>query len=459
MKRKITEAEIAYLLEHLEDHYQGVSLSEYLSVNAEEQSHSKPCIHIPLSSSDLDLKKVVELEGLPVLFPVENKDGWYHLEDKKVVFHHDILKSAFYLLSAYQEYHGGEQDELGRYPWTSSIQHRLQFTDRPLVNEYFEIILEAIEHFCKLNQLAFSRTPPASPVLFLSHDVDRINKYSLRNTLYLLMVALGIKSSTLDKHTRQALLRQTATGTFLSKKDPYWNFKDLQEVEKNLGIRSTWFLLEKTRLDNSKYLFSDKKIRKLIRDLEDHGHEIGIHGTLESSSDATSMDESLQRLNTVTRHPVSGNRQHYLKYDNPGTAEILDRSGLSYDATMGFAEHIGFRHSYCHPYRLFDFEKQKARKTVQLPLVVMEVSLLDYMKIPHDQGLEFLQPILDQIRRHKGIFGLLWHNCQLDEEYRPGINSTYRSILSYCLDSGFEALTGSDIYKAYREDQTFFMKR
>ena len=51
------------------------------------------------------------------------------------------------------------------------------------------------------------------------------------------------------------------------------------------------------------------------------------------------------------RRPVEGIRQHFLKYNNPLTPRIHEKAGLLYDATLGFAEQIGFRNSYAGPFQ------------------------------------------------------------------------------------------------------------
>ena len=79
-----------------------------------------------------------------------------------------------------------ERDEYGRFPWEASIQYKLGITGIPVVNYYFEVILEAFEPLlCQINGLPIQQGEREAPVLFLSHDVDRIKKYSFRNMVYM----------------------------------------------------------------------------------------------------------------------------------------------------------------------------------------------------------------------------------------------------------------------------------
>lgn len=451
MDRRISENEIIYLLDHLERLYSGPDLKQYLCTD-KLCSEEGTKLYVPLSEKALDLKEVLNVEGIPVLFPCSDQERWYSVDKSRVFFHHDILKSAFYLLSGYQEYHLRDRDEHGRFPWKSSIQYQLNITQKPVVNYYFDVILEAFEAFCRLNKLEFQKKERAAPVLFLSHDIDRIEKYTLRNLAIITLQLLGLKKGSAGFARQLKLVKDYALGLLLFRPNPYWTFHEMNELEKELRISSTWFFLEKTRQDNSRYHFKQKKIRELITSLSDRGDEIGVHGTLESSSDQEAMDGGIRRLNELCSIPVSGIRQHYLKYDQTITPGIQLAAGLAYDASLGFAEQAGFRNSYAHPFRLFDFEKKKAHAIWQLPLNVMEASLIEYMEVHVGDIPATMKPLFGEVARFKGVFSLLWHNCRLDEEELPGIYPAYRQVLKDLMSSGFVSLTGREALESFISD-------
>jgi peptidoglycan/xylan/chitin deacetylase (PgdA/CDA1 family) len=446
MDRKLSENEIRYLLDHLASLYTGADLGQYLVTDEETADAS---LLFPLSEKPLDESRIYTIREIPVLFPCSESGQWYSVEGNRVRFHHDILKSAFYLLSGYQEQISDEKDIHGRYPWKSSIQYSLGITGKPVVNYYFMEILEAFGEFCKLNGLVFRKNVWEAPVLFLSHDVDRIRKYTFRNLVYVGLQLAGLKPAGHSFSRRLKTLADYARGIFLFRRDPYWNFDELTGMERQLNISSTWFFLEKTRRDNSRYHFSNRKIRALVATLTRSGHEVGLHGTLESSEAPDAMATGIQRLNAICDTPVKGIRQHYLRYSCPATARIQADAGLEYDATMGFAEQAGFRNSYAFPFRLYDFENDRPLDIWQIPLHVMDVTLLGYMGIPLAAVIDTIRPLLQEVIRFSGVFSLLWHNCNLDEEEFPGINVLYRELLSEIMGSGFRSLTGSQVIKAF----------
>ena len=446
MDRRISDIEIQYLLDHLDAFYIGTPLRQYLSLN------KKANLFVPLSDKPFEETRVLTIDKIPVLFPCSDQKKWFYVDGNHVIFYHDILKSAFYLLSGYQEFQTDNQDIYGRFPWESSIQYRLGFTHKPVVNYYFELILDAFERFCQLNGLEFKRKTRDAPVLFLSHDVDRIKKYTLRNLILSILQLIRIKPGSLNLSDQLNMIVDYAKGILLFRKDPYWNFQEMVALEGELKISSTWFFLEKTKMNNSRYHFRDSKIRDLIAYLSGKGHEIAIHGTHESSEDQQSMNGGIQRLNTVCKRPVKGIRQHFLRYNNPVTSRIQVNAGLEYDATLGFAEQIGFRNSYAYPFRLYDFNKHMPMDIWQLPLNVMDATFFEYLGTPTASIHEVIQPLLDEVIRFKGVFSLLWHNCRLDEERTPGINKIYRELLKEVVQSGFISLTGQQAISAFIYD-------
>jgi len=446
MNRKISHKEIRYLLDHLEGLHDGARLGDYLNTG---EKRAQPSFIVPLSDQPPEPDQLVSIGEIPCLFPCTEFKEWYTVEGKDVVFQHDILKSAFYLLSGYQEVHSARMDSLGRFPWKSSIQYRLGITQKPVVNYYFEVILDAFGRFCSLNGLDFKKSAPVDPVFFLSHDVDRIKKYTLRNLGYAALQLTGFRPGPENFRRKLKNLGAYFRGIFSFKRDPFWTFQEMNDLEKRLHISSTWFFLEKTREDNSRYRFSSRKIVSLIRDLSVMGHEIALHGTLESSGDQGALTGSLGRLNAVCDTPVTGIRQHFLRYKNPDTPLIQSAAGLGYDATLGFAEQIGFRNSYVYPFKLYNFEKEEAMEIWQLPLNVMELTLLGYMGVKPGSVPDAIEPLLSEVKKFGGVFSLLWHNCNLEDETYPGIMEVYGEVLTGIMQSGFVSLNGRQTIEHY----------
>ena len=107
-------------------------------------------------------------DPLPVLFGDKDANGGYLEEtDSGLRLGIDILGSIFFLLTRYEELATAERDAHGRFPWPISLAHRAGFLERPLANEYADLLfgLDAAA-------LATARATEPGLRLLLSHDVD-----------------------------------------------------------------------------------------------------------------------------------------------------------------------------------------------------------------------------------------------------------------------------------------------
>ena len=450
MKEQLSESRIDYLLEHLGHH---ARIPEDLSSRFRFGSGletGKALIYFPLSDLELDLSKLIYIDQIPVLYPVDmEEEAIYSIQGRSLIFHHDILKSAFHLLSGYEEYHSEETDLYGRFPYASSLQQSLGVVTRPIVNYYFNIILNGLEEFCRINNLSFQRVPVYDqPILMLSHDIDTINAYHFYATGNKFRILFGLAPTHYDLKGK---FKSAFTSLYhflnpFSKKNPYWNFDFLQNTASERGFRSTFYFLEKDgRYPNSRYKFHQKRVRKIISELSASNFEVGLHGTIQSSYDQDAMDRTLQHIEAVATEPVIGIRQHYLKYRVPATTRIQEKAGLKYDATLGFAEHEGFRNSYCWPFRIYDFENEKAAGIWEIPLTAMDITLFGYRKLNNEQCIKSLENLVQEVQKFNGIFSLLWHNTFFDEDKYPGITEFYHQTLDYLRNEGLIGITGREI--------------
>ena len=344
----------------------------------------------------------------------------------------------------------GTLDEFGRFPYTDSLQYKLGIVGKPVVNYYFEIILDALDTFAKEQGIAFSRDPLLKkPLLMLSHDIDRLDAYSVFETGFKLKQLLGIAPS---PYRFGGKLRDFFTSLFhflnpFSSKNPFWSFEKMDQWERERGIKSTHFFLEREggRNVNSRYRFHEKRIRNLVKELAEAGHEVGIHGTIQSATDQEFMDRTIGHLAEVSPNPVEGIRQHYLKFTPGLTGQIQEKAGLKYDASLGFAEHDGFRNSYCWPFKLFDHTENRILNLWEIPLTVMEGTHFYYRKLDFEEGFAAISSLASEVKRFNGVFSFLWHNHFFDEREYPGITEYYLSILDLLTSSGMEGIPGTRI--------------
>jgi hypothetical protein len=109
--------------------------------------------------------------------------------------------------------------------------------------------------------------------------------------------------------------------------------------------------------------------------------------------------------------------------------------GLAYDATVGFADHIGFRAGTSYPYRPWLLSRGREAELLEIPLMAMDSTPQGYMKLSPDEALGKLLECVARCRTVGGVFSLLWHNTRLTG---GGYEVLYRRLL--------DDLVGSDSY-------------
>jgi hypothetical protein len=461
----LTESQIEYIFFHLNH---SCTLSEELrqwivcdrgdrsdrgdragQADRAEKEHGK--IIFQMSEEALSRDKISWEDQIPVLFPATSKTGFYEMQGDNLVFHHDLLKSSFYLLSGYQELQPGKLDSLGRFAYETSIQNYLDITGKPLVNYYFNIIIIGITEFCRLHKLAFSkRAAFRNFAFFPTHDVDSLDTYTLNEAGFRVKQALGL-APTRDSKARS--LRIACRYLFQSlnvfnRKNPNWDFDFLRKVEEAHGYKSAFFFLPKDQLHvDAYYSFKEARVKQLFKSLIEQGCEVGIHGTVRSSTSLEALRADLNELETHMDQAVRGIRQHRLMFDRNQTHHIHQQAGLLYDSTLGFADHEGFRNSYCLPFRPYDFEADAMMNSWEIPLTLMDVTLSHYRKMSFPEALDSVRDLLEEVNKFKGVFVLLWHNGQNDEFLMPGIREFYMDLLKTIAEMEPENLLGPEIIK------------
>lgn len=447
----LSQNKIDFILFHLEMNF---SLSKdvkdrMIFIHSDEKSTDPGKIVFPLSESHFDSGQVRLRENLPVLFPVSHGDGFYHIENNSLVFHDDLFKSAFYLLSGYQELDPEYRDHWGRFPYALSVQRALNVCQQPLVNYYFEIIRNGINAFLKPEGASVQRTRHFNDFsFFLSHDVDRIDTYTFSEVGYRIKQAAGLVKSPLSRiRTIGVALKYLINYlNIFGRANPQWDFPYHIELEKKHGFSSTFYFLSRgLKHQDAYYSYADKRIRELFRILHDAHCEIGLHGTVKSSLEEQVLVENFNELQKHSGTTPRGIRQHRLLFDMNTTPRIHHNIGLAYDTSLGFAEHEGFRNSYCLPFRLFDHENDKMLDTWEIPLLVMDATLFQHRKLDPRSARNSMGKILQEVKKFNGVFSLLWHNGFFDELLYPGIRQFYEDLLQDIADSKAESLTGIEI--------------
>ncbi|MCB9208122.1 MAG: polysaccharide deacetylase family protein [Ignavibacteriales bacterium] len=453
MNEKLNRSKIDYLFYHLNLHF--VLTNKILeSINFElSSSQQNSQIIFPLSSKGLENIKYID--DIPILFPLNDEKKHFKIdENKNLIFNDDILKSAFYLLSGFQEFNTTPTGIYERFSYQQSIQKQLGIIKFPLVNHYFQIIIEGIEQFCIANKIEFEKRSYWNDKKFgflLTHDIDRVDKYTIREIKLKIKQLSGFSKSKLNKkQTAKLLLKYISK--FFSSENPYWNFDWMKSIENKYGFKSIWFFLPQGDKNiDAYYSFNENRIKNLVSQLSDYGDEIGLHSTYFSINDEKVLKDNFESVKYLIGKSPTGNRQHWLRIKHPETLINLEKLGIEYDSSLGFFDNIGWRNSYSLPFKPYDFENDRMINVWELPLTVMDITLFEYQNLDLSAAKNEIDEIINVCEKYGGLFTLLWHNSNFDESINPGITNFYENILKSLNQMNIQNITGKEIISKLKQ--------
>jgi hypothetical protein len=330
----------------------------------------------------------------------------------------DIFGSAFFMLTRYEEVVKKDRDRHNRFPATASLAYQEGFLNRPIINEYLEILW-----WCLKRLWPGLERKPRKFQMTVSHDVDHPFRYACKSFLDLLLMQTADALKRRD--VKLAISRfqnwRLVQQGFLDR-DPCYTFETIMDLSEANGLVSAFYFLT----DDPDYRIDHPRIQGLIKLIHGRGHEIGYHGGYESYNNEEQCRREVTKLKAILQkleipHGAFGGRQHYLRFDPYRTWGNLEQAGLSYDTTLGYADHSGFRCGICYDYPVYDLRQHRMLKLRERPLIVMEGTLFDYMGLSDGAAGQELQRLMEQCRLYQGRFTLLWHNHSLAEQRKRAL--------------------------------------
>lgn len=370
-------------------------------------------------SSELELSFNLVEKTVPIIYGEKKKATQ---KEDEIYIPIDVLGSAFFMLSRYEEVVKKERDSRDRFPASVSLAYQENFLERPIVNEYVEILWSAM-HFLWPELQRKKREFQ----LKLSHDVD----YPFRFLFMSLPQVVKRVAGDLLKRGDFRLASDNLLGwlsVHLTKKsrDPYNTFELIMDISEKNGLKSTFYFItdhSAGRIDGD-YSITHPSVKDIIRKIGERGHKIGLHGSYNTYQSKKQTKKEFERLRKVCKEEGVQQsewsaRQHYLRFDTLQTFQNLKSAGLDADSTLGFADRVGFRAGCCYQYPIYDFNTRKILDLIESPLLVMECTIIDERYMNFGNGLKAEEKILalkEIVRQFSGDFTLLWHNSRLVQE-------------------------------------------
>jgi peptidoglycan/xylan/chitin deacetylase (PgdA/CDA1 family) len=375
---------------------------------ADESLPQEPLQQWTIADSRLDVD--LGEPRVPVLFGACG----YEMHDEGARLGLDIFGSCFFMLSRYEEAVSKQRDHHDRFPAHASLACRQSFLDRPIVDEYVEILWAAMRRLWP----RLERKPRRSSTI-VTCDVDHPYHPSAASVPRLIKrtAAEVIRKRTFSSGIHP-LKNYMAARRGNWRNDVYYYTVDwMMDVNEKAGNKAAFYFIPE--ITDAKYdgacTVADPAVKEMLGRIARRGHEIGIHPGYNTYRSQVNLGSAVNALREVLdrqhiNQEIGGGRQHFLRWSTH-TPAIWDRAGLRYDSTLSFADYAGFRCGTCHEYPMYDLHHRSALKVRQRPLICMEQSVIHYMGYGlTEQALEAMQKLKKVVYRYHGDFVLLWHN-------------------------------------------------
>jgi hypothetical protein len=314
------------------------------------------------------------------------------------VFGFDWIEALFFHLSRQEEYDLSDRDRdehgVARAEALFLPRHRLHHV--PVVDCLVQGLYAAFGFGLQIPETRWS----------LTHDADHLHFF----TTPFRLIKFAVGSLILRrKFSIAGLLRLYLRYRRGKTPDPYDTFdrmlSDKAALHKVLYVPSG---IRRHRLDPSCRL-DDPAAQAMLQLALQRGYAVGVHPGYRSWRDAGVFEDDRRRVEQWLGAPVQYTRQHYLHFHFPDTCDILEKSGIREDSTLGYRSLIGFRCGTGFAYRLYNFKAEKAYTWYEKPLILMDIALMREAGFDAERMLEILQKFATSNPSGTHI-SLLFHN-------------------------------------------------
>lgn len=245
-----------------------------------------------------------------------------------------------------------------------------------------------------------------------THDVDRIHKYAYHYLYY------GLTEGMRGLRKQLATLKARLAG-----REPFWNFERIMELEDRLGVRSTFLFLNESAQGFGpkfwgRYDINTPQVKHIIRELDNGGWEIGLHGSYYSYTDRSLLAKEKAILEYTIGKAVRSTRQHYLNLIPRRTWQLQRAVGLEVDSTVGYSDRPWNDADGMLPYY------PDNSGILELPITVMDTVDLDNALVRTS-----VEKLIGRISAAGGLVVLDWHQSAFNPAEYPDRVQVYTSIL------------------------------
>ncbi len=360
------------------------------------------------------------------------------ISDHRIECSCDLISPAFALLSRYEEFNVYalnlvDWDEHDRIPFEGTLADKYDLVEIPLADEYAMLLRTWLcQNFPDQFHVA-PRTPRVVP----THDIDLLYRF---DTPVQSLKSIFGRDLLINRDLK--MVWKSWAGYRAWKQDFYQDpyiqaILEFAKMEHAAGLEPVFFFKSLVEGDEDvTYDIRDVRMSRIWKEIKQKGGIVGLHGSYKSAGEEGRLRMERKRLESelgTIQETVTAGRQHYLRTffsDDPNSLDLWQEAGIIDDYTLGFAERCGFRCGTCHPYPLYDVRNDRVTDIIEHPLIVMDGTLFDYMKLSVEDARTQTQRLKQRCFDVEGDFVILWHNHATTREFEPYFNSVYLPLLT-----------------------------
>ena len=352
------------------------------------------------------------IEGLPCWMPETRLDDWPP----------DLIGSTWRLLALVDETQVAESSRGpgGIFLSDALPVGRRRCLDEPLVEWHAAMLVRHLERRGIRLDDRVERWPGGrSYAAVVTHDVDgpRLQQPT--------ELAKALGKAILRRSGGEARAFAAGVGSkLLRRPDPYFAFEGWARAERELGVRSAFYLYVRTGTPRHPrdpvYDLDGHPRWAVLRRLADDGWEFGLHAGIHAADTASGLQQERERLVELLDRPVVGLRHHYWRLDWRSPATTFEQqlnAGFAYDASIAWRDRPGFRAGTSLPYFPAAVDGERPLRLVEIPTSLMDGHLFEYLRLDPAMASAAADELRARIARAGGVINIDWHERTLCDRF------------------------------------------
>ena len=216
--------------------------------------------------------------------------------------------------------------------------------------------------------------------------------------------------------------------------DPIAQFQPWLDLSKKYDFKSTYFFLSVEKAlskEGRLYTFSDPRVSSLLKTLQNHGHEIGLHANRFESGTVDGLIKQKRRLEAVLDGGVHHVRHHCLTLSFPTGWYDLVQAGFTLSSNLGHhPPHQGYLNGSAWPFPILSPKDSLPTPSTLSHIWECPMAIMDVAYGPAASRLwASTVHLLQELKERGGVLVLNFHPHYRLEIEAPGIHAQYLRIL------------------------------